>query len=215
MAPGGHGRRAVLAGMAATLVAAPAAAAGKLVEAKKVFPFLEAYWKLPPAERSRFRMAYAFKLDGRPLTGGMWLVDGAQRVALPLRADGRVERLPTLAQLDRAKIQVDVPEKSKVGVSLSLEPAMAPAAEMDARELAAAVAQAQVGAKKAAGLMALAMPKIRGVAFHGVASGEAELADGRRVALPLVKGVVSFDPKAMARARVLRFPRAPARVEIG
>jgi hypothetical protein len=61
----------------------------------------------------------------------------------------------------------------------------------------------------------MAMPKLSGVVFSGVASGEAELADGRRVALPVVKGMVTFMPSALPTAKVLHFPRAPSRVEIG
>lgn len=61
----------------------------------------------------------------------------------------------------------------------------------------------------------MAMPKIEGLAFRGVASGEAELANGRRVPLPVVKGVVTFRPPVLPTAITLRFARAPSRIEIG
>ena len=208
-------RRSVLTGLAALALATPAVAAGKVVDAKKVFPYLDAYLKLAPGERSRFRMAYYFKKDGKPLAAQMWLVDGTTRQPVGLRPDGRVERLPTAAQLDRAKVQVDVDASAKIGVSMSLEPVQAPAAELDARALAAALTQASAGMRKALGVMAMAMPKLEALQFHGVVSGEVEFADGRRSPLPVVGGVVSYNPTAMPGARTLRFPKAPGRLEIG
>ena len=215
------GRRAVLLGAAAaslaapTLLAVPAAAAGKSVDAKKVFPYLDAYLKLPAAERSRFRLTYLFTRDGKPLAAPVWLLEGATKTAIPLRADGAAARLPTLAQLDTAKVQIDVDAGTKLGVHMIMEAVTAPAADLDARDLAAAYAQCTTGIKKSLGILAMAMPKLQGLVFPGVPSGEAELADGRRVALPVVKGVVTFMPSAMPAAKVLHFPRAPTRVEIG
>ena len=206
-------RRLMMLG--ALALATPALAAPKVVDAKKVFPYLDAYLKLPPADRSRFRLAYAFGRDGRPLTAAVWLVDGAQRQPVPLRADGRAERLPTLAQLERAKVQVDVDSGVKMSISMSIEATVALAADLDARELAAALAQAQGGMKKALGVMALAMPKLEGLRFHGVTGGEIELADGRRLALPVVGGFPFFAPAAQPTARRVRFAKAPSRVEIG
>ena len=209
------GRRSVLTGLAALALATPAVAAGKVVDAKKVFPYLDAWLKLAPGERNRFRMSYAFTSGGKPLSVPVWLVDGALRQPVPLRADGRAERLPTLAQLDRAKVQVDVEPGAKVGVGMSLEPTMAPAVELNARELAAALAQASAGMRKSLGILAMAMPKLEAILFLGVTSGEVEFADGRRAPLPVVKGVVSYNPALMPGARTLRFPRAPSRMEIG
>ncbi len=209
-------RRTVLTLMGAIALASPAAAAdGKQVDAKKVFPYLDAYLKLPAADRSRFRLAYAFRTGGKPLTAPVWLVDGGQRQALALRPDGRIERAPSLAQLERGKVQIDIDPGAKVGVGLSVEPTLAPAKDMDARELAAALSQASTGVRKALGVLAMAMPKLEVILFHGVTSGEAELADGRRMALPVVKGMVTFDPAKLAGAKMLRFPRAPSRVEFG
>lgn len=207
-------RRAVLTGLAALALATPAHAA-KLVDARKVFPYLDAYLRLAPGDRSRFRMAYHFKKDGKPLTAPIWLVDGASRQPVVVRADGRVERLPTATQLDRAKIQVDIDAGAKVGISMSLEPTMAPATELDARELAAALLQAASGIRKAVGVLALAMPKLEALQFHGVTSGQVEFADGRRAALPVVKGILTYNPTTMPGARTLRFPNAPSRIEIG
>lgn len=210
-------RRTLITLMGALALAAPAALAadGKQVDAKKVFPYLDAYLKLPAADRSRFRLAYYFKSNGKPLTAPAWLVDGAQRQAIVVRPDGRAERAPTLAQLEHGKVQIDIAPGSKVGVSMSVEPLLAPAREMDAREVVAALNQASTGVRKALGVLAMAMPKLEVVQFHGVTSGEAELADGRRMALPVVGGLVTYDPAKQAGAKTLRFTRAPSRVEFG
>ena len=47
----------------------------------------------------------------------------------------------------------------KLGVHMVMEPTMAPAADMDARELAAAYAQCATGIRKSLGILAMAMPK--------------------------------------------------------
>eukprot|EP01041_Mallomonas_annulata_P024831 gene24831-45722_t len=63
-------RRTLLTLMGALALAPSAALAadGKQVDAKKVFPYLDAYLKLPAADRSRFRLAYYVKSNGKPLT---------------------------------------------------------------------------------------------------------------------------------------------------
>ena len=74
-------RRTLLTLMGALALAPSAAlgADGKQVDAKKVFPYLDAYLKLPVADRSRFRLAYYFRSNGKPLA---------------VRPDGRVESDP-------------------------------------------------------------------------------------------------------------------------
>ena len=212
----GHAsRRTILAGAFALAAVSPAAAADRLVDPKKVFPYLEAYLKLPAAERSRFKTTYAFRIGAQPLTAPVWLVEGAARTQLPLAPDGQVTRLPTLAQLQTAKLQVGVPEGAKVGVTIGIEPLVRPAAEMDAREVAAALAQAAAGVKKAAGVMAMAMPKLTQVSFPGAPSGEVITADGKRTALPMLKGAPSFTPADFPTAKTLRFPKAPAKLDMG
>lgn len=205
-------RRAVLTGFAALAAAGPAAAE-KLGDAKKAFPFLDAYLKIPPAERNRFTLSYRITLDGTP--PAMWLVDGGRRTPVPLTADGRVARLPTLDQLERSKVAVDAPEKAKLAVNLQIEALAPPASEMDAAQLAAALDQAARGSRKAAGLLRFAMPKLTQVHFRGVTAGEVIYADGRRAALPLDKGHPVFEPAKHPGARMLRFPKAPMTVLIG
>lgn len=192
---------------------APALAAPKSVDAKRVFPYLEAYLKLPPAERSHFTVAYRFRSGEQPLTAPMWLVDGQTRSPDPVK-DGRPARLPTLAELGRAKAEFGLDAATKLSVNLGMEPLATSAAELDARELAKAVAQAAVGARKSAGVMGFLAPKVTRVLFEGVGGGEVRFADGRRAPLPLDKGQPVFEPAAFPGAMSLRFPKPPSRLQL-
>jgi hypothetical protein len=206
------------AALLALCLAGPAAAAAgdaaKQVDAAKLFAHYDAYLKLPPAERSHFTMAFYLHIGPAPLTAPVWLVEGDRKIPLPLRADGRVQRLPTLAQLGADKVAIGVDPATKLGLTVGLEPLVAPAADLDARELASAVAQAGPGMKKIAGVMAFTLPAPKAVLFLGVPSGEAELADGRRVPLPIVKGAPAYDPAAIPNARRIHLPKAPTRLDI-
>lgn len=207
---------AVAAGLALLALAPMASAAPKVVPADKVFPYLENYLKLPAVERSRFSLAYYFTMDGKPPAGlSITAIDGATRSPIPLGPDGRVQRLPNLDQLQRVNIEVARPETAKVQLSLSIQPATPMGVEVDARELALSIDQARSGVKKAAGVMGFAAPKMERIYFRGVPGGEAILANGGRVALPVVKGMVMFDPVALPQARTLKFPKPPARADIG
>jgi len=195
-------------------LASPAAAANKQIDAGKLFTHYDAYLKLPPAERSHFVMAFYLKSNGQPLTGPAFLVEGAQRTPIPLRADGKVLKLPALAQLGAAKVDLGVEEGAKINEALGLEPVVAPATDLNARELAAAIAQAGPGMKKIAGIMALALPTPKAVLFVGAPSGEAELADGKRVPLPIVKGSPAYDPAAIPNAKRIHLPSVPRKLDI-
>lgn len=210
-------RRTTIIGIAAAALAlaSPALAANKTIEAAKAFPYLAAYLKLPAAERSHFTMAYYLRLGTDPLKAPVWLVEGGKRTSLPLRADGKVERLPDLAHLEAGQLEIAVDPATKINTVLGVEPLVAPAADLDARELAAAIAQAAVGSRKAVGIMAMAMPKLTNVGFVGVPAGEVEFADGHRATLPLVKGVPTFTPGDMPNARRIRLPAVPRKLDMG
>ena len=210
-------RRAFLAAAAATALAGPALAAGsKTVPCDKAFPFLDNYLKIPAAERTRFTLAYYLQVDAKPpknLKG--WLGEGAARAPVPIAADGRVQRLPTLAQLKaKTPLSFDVPETTKFSVNMVIEPLVRPAAEISAADLALAVAQAAKGAKKAAGLMSVAVPKMESVVFKGVSAGTVVHADGRTAALPVIKGSPVFEPGKQKGATTLKFARAPSQMMI-
>jgi hypothetical protein len=209
-------RRALVAA-AAVLLSSPAMAAEtKLVPAAKVFPFLESYLKLPAAERSRFTLAYRLTSGGKPVPGlKVWVVEANARTPLPIAADGRVGRLPTLAQLKSATLEFEAPQSQKFAIDLSVEPLVGPAAELDAGELAAAVAQASIGSKKAAGLIGFAVPRMECVKFVGVSGGVAVYADGRTAPLPTMAGAPVYAPSAWKGVKAVRFSTAPTRMMIG
>ncbi len=207
--------RIIAIAAAAFALAAPAWAANKTLDAAKAFPYLAAYLKLPAGERSHFTLAYYFHRGSEPLKAQAWLVEGAKRTPLALRADGKVERLPDLAQLEHDQLEIAIDAALKINNVLGVEPLIAPAADLDAHELAVSIAQAAVGSRKAVGVMALAMPKLTNVGFVGVPSGDVEFADGHRASLPLVKGVPTYTPDLQPNARRIRLPAVPRKLDIG
>jgi hypothetical protein len=206
--------RVLAVGAVVLAMAAPAFAAEKLVEASKVLVYMEPYLKLPAAERNHFTVAYYLRVGGQPLTAPVALVVGARRIPIPVGPRGKLERLPTLAELDGGKLAIGIDPATKISLTLGIEPLIAPAADLDAHELALSIAQAAVGERKVAGLMAMAMPKLSNVGFVGVPSGEVEFSDGRRAPLPTVKGLLTYDPAAQPNAKRIHLPKAPDKLDI-
>lgn len=207
-------------GTAAVVPAGPAYATEKLEEKSKplgkALPYLEDYLRLPAAERQNFTMAYYFLQDGKPSAAvSVWIVDGTARTPVPLSADGRLKQLPSLAQFERGKLVVQRPDKTKVELRMSVEPLLAPAQELDAARLAAAVAEADAGSKKLAGLFSFAAPDMEGVTFKGVTSGEVVWADGTVTPLPKRKGAPQFVPSTTRKAAKIRLAGVPTRMIIG
>lgn len=211
-------RRLLIAGLAAAAAGpALAQAGGKSVEIGKAFVYLENYLKLPAAERSRFTVAYYLASGGKPATGiKAWIVHGGARTPVAIGEHGRVMRLPTLAQVrGKAMLHLDAPAATQFNMSMALEPLLRPAAELPAADLALGVVQASKGARRMAGLLGLAVPRIERVIFKGAPSGVAILADGRRAPLPLQKGLPVFEPAKLKTAVTLKFPKAPTQMMIG
>lgn len=219
----------VLAAALAVSVAAPAVAqprpetppaaapSERLLPVSQLFPYLDRYLALQPAQRSRFRLDYLFQLNGRPFTGRAWYVSRTgQRTPITVEG-GRVSRLPTLQQLrDRQeRIGMDAPAGSRFNVSMQIAPNVAPAREMDAAAIAASIDQVNSALRAAAGLMRFAVPTMARAMFHGARDGVAVMADGSTRPLPVVGGAPNFTPSAFPGARTLRFGSAPDRVGIG
>ena len=203
------------AGLAA--VAAPGLALAdppRLIPAKKLFPFLDLYLGIPAGERTRFALGYYLKRDGKPWTGAGFTLIGASgaRTPLPVGANGRFTRTPTLADLKAdAKIELAVEGQGKFQLSMEMEPLVPMAEVMDTAELAASVTQCAAAIKKNAGILGFAAPKITQVAFIGVPAGTAVLAGGKTAALPLVKTLPAYNPSALPGASQLKFAKAPVR----
>ena len=209
-------RRLLLSGLAAA-AAFPAMAADKtkVVPLKKLFPYLDAYYALPAASRTRFELVYRTTIVGAGAAGlRVAYVGAGERVAAALGPDGRILRLPSLAMLKGGyKAELIAPDGAKVSLDMQVEPSLRPAAEMDARELAAAVRQAADGVRKSAGVFGFAAPKMERVVFRGGQGGVLVTAAGRTAPLAVVKGSPVFDPTP--DARWVRFTRRPTSMVIG
>lgn len=208
-------RRLLVSVLAIAAVAGSALAADKMIDPNRVFPYLQAYWKLAPAERSRFVPAYLFKHNGAPLAVPVAIVQGGAANPIPLRPDGRVGRLPSLAELQNGKLHVGLDEKDKFTSSMQVEALLRPAAQMEVRELVAAIDQASAGEKKVAGFVGFMAPKLTELGFEGVASGEVRFADGHKAPLPIESGFPVFAPAKFPGAVTVVFPKPPARIQIG
>lgn len=205
-------RRTLLAAALSLAAAAPAAAEERRVPAKKVFPYFDAYLRIPPAQRSGFTLGYALK-GARPT--GMWLIDGETRTPVGIAADGRLLHRPTLHQVENGDVLVAGQAKAKYSIRLQLEPLAAPTSDMDAASLAAAVSQASAAIKTLAGPLRLVLPKLTAIRFIGGTGGELVYADGRRVVLPMEKGQAVFKPAAHPAARKIHFANPPEALVIG
>ncbi len=206
------GRRALLA-LAAALVAAGARAEVRTIPAKRVWPYLETFARIPPQDRTRFQATYYVTTTlGAPAT--LTLIADGRRTTIPRGRDGRLLHSASAQELAAGQVEIDCPEK--VHIFMQLEPTARPAAEMDASELAAAVAQAASAVKKLApGPLQLVAPKLKWVQFKGVLAGEVVFADSHRAALPLTEGQPVFEPSKFPGAKGLRFPSAPSSIAIG
>ena len=93
--------------------------------------------------------------------------------------------------------------------------------------LGASLAAAQTTNGRTSGLSTLDLKRIRatklrfvvptmaGVQFEGAGSGEVVMADGKRAALPAVRGHPTFMPASFPGARTLVLARTPSRLLIG
>lgn len=211
-------RRAALMGLAALLplsIAGEAFAKSKAVEAGKLFPYLDLFLSIPAADRTKFTLAYFYKVQsGGPLAFTM-ISPGGVRTPLPIGPDGRVNRLPTLAELKaKPTVEMNAPEGSKFKGGMMMLARMAPAATLDAVELNATIAQCQRAIKAKAGLIGFAVPKIKRVVLHGAGSGTAIDAKGAARPLPVTAGAPSYDPELMPGIVTLKLARAPSRIEL-
>jgi hypothetical protein len=208
-------RRALIAaGLAAGLPGVALAGPARTVPAKKLFPYLDLYLGIPPAERNRFTLGYFLKRDGKPFTGAGFTLIGANgaRTPLPVAANGRFSRSPSLADLKaNAQVEIAVPGEGKFQLNMEMEPLVPMAEVMNAGDFAAAIAQCGVAIKKHAGVLGFAVPKITQVAFVGVPAGTAVLAGGKTAALPLLKTLPAYSPSGLPGATQLKFAKAPAR----
>jgi hypothetical protein len=203
---------------AAALAAAPGAAlaADKKAPppARKVFPYYDLYLGIPPAERTRFVMAYYLKVNGKPAGGqALYLVTpGGGRTLLTQAADGRFTRLPTLAELKDGVLDADKKAASdKFSISMEMQPVVRLGETMATPDLVAALEQCNAAIRKKAGVIGFAAPKMEQVIFVGAGTGQAVLDGGRTAPLPAFKAMPFYRPADLPGAQALKFARVPAR----
>lgn len=212
-------RGGAAAALALTLLACalPARAAERRVPAIRLMPYFDFYLGMAPARRDRFRPAYQVLVDGRPYTGPMTLVDGAERTPLPMGADGRFDAFPSLAQLKRKpQLLLDAPPRARIKSDLGVEVLTPKSAEMATGPFAAAMAQLNTALKSASGVLSFVVPRF-GRAFFvgGGRSGVRVAADGAARPLPLGEDEPVepfYSPSRHPEAVAVRFPTAPVRV---
>jgi len=209
-------RRSLVAVAFAAVAVGPAFAADgpKTFPAKKMFPFLDLYLGIPPADRTRFTLAYYLRSNGKPATGVVLTLISASgaRSTIPVGADGRLLKTPSVADLKDDQIGIEKSDPAaKFQLSMEMQPTARMAEALPAGEVAAAVVQCRTAIKAKAGAIGFAAPKIEQVVFAGVTAGTAVFADGRTAALPLYKGMPAYDPAALAGVASLKFAKAPSR----
>jgi hypothetical protein len=213
-APLKYARRALLAAPLA-LLAAPAFAAEKIAPIGKIFPYLDAFLKVPPGERSHVRVDYYVLRDGKPPVGlQAWFVSSnGQRSPANMTPDGRFLRIPTLGELQGGlQVAFNVDASVKMGIRLELGPAMHPAQDMEARELAVSIDEVNKVIAKAAGPMSLVAPKMAQIVCVGAPGGVAVFPDGHTQPLGVFKGQATYNPFAVRGAARVRLARAPSRL---
>jgi beta-lactamase regulating signal transducer with metallopeptidase domain len=189
----------------------------RVVPAEKLFPYLQLYYSFPAPDRSKVVLDYILTLDGKPATGlGFLLNAGDRSEPLRLDADGKVERLPSAADLAaHAVVMVRAPAgQHNLIVTPSLHTSIPPAREISAADCAQAIAQVTAGSRKIKGLLGFLVSRTRAVTFPGAGVGIAILADGRTVPLPLLHGAPAYDPAVIRSAKLIRLARMPLLVDL-
>ena len=208
-------RRAVLSGaLAALLSAGPVLAEApaetgpteRVMDALKVFPFLDRFYGVAAEKRSLIILRYNLTHDGRPATDvKISLLVGDQRIPIPLSARGKVERLPTRAELAaHAQVAIEAPAAAKFRTRIALDTTITPTQEVDAATCAQAIKQINHAIAHAAGVLSILAPKFKATTFEGADSGVAVLADGSTAPLPLIDGHPAYDPARIKDARTIR-----------
>jgi len=218
-------RRKLISGAAALSVLAVADVAradektGKLSD---FFPYLDKYWMLPAGQRSHFAVVYYAYRDRKPAPDlkAFIVAPGGGKRPLPIDRTGRIQMLPSLAELHGPEQGViDFSAGQKVGIGLQVEARIPLSPAIDVHELTLALAQAQAAINANAGLLAFAVPKLtRGYMIDG-GPGRAVFPDGHAVPLPIeAKGYFAgqsyFAAETMASARSILLGRAPSRISL-
>ncbi|MCE2890034.1 MAG: hypothetical protein ACK5XZ_13565 [Hyphomonadaceae bacterium] len=205
-----------LAAVSLVLTAQAQTASGEAVRhvpVKKLFPYYDLYLGLPPQDRDGFYLEYLIQSAGANVRPRMFYALGSVRTPIQVDAKGKILTMPDLAMLRQGK--VEVPASTPSGrITLNLEPVVPLGRSIPASSVSNSVSD-YAKAIGRAGPLALAIPKLTGIAFKGVPSGQVVFADGRKATLPVEGGKPVFRPSqsAMRGAVSLEFPAVPTYAE--
>jgi len=216
-------RRRLLIAAFAFAAAAPGlaiASEARRVPLAKAFPFLAAYYGLAPEARTRFHFGYRAVRGRQAITefSASIAPPGGPLTPLPMDARGMVTRLPTPEQMKAGgDLVIATPD---AGLAIEVRASMASEAQLDAAQIAAALAQLNADIAKFAGPLRCAVPKMTAAFFPDAGAGQALLADGRAAPLPVYASpfagpVAYFEPASAAGARAVLLARAPSRIILG
>jgi hypothetical protein len=188
------------------------------VEVLRVFPMLDRFLAIAPADRSKLALGYEVRRDGKPAGDvRLTLVEGDKRTVLPVAPDGKVLRLPAAADLAaHAQVLVSAPKGSKLSIQLDFGASIVPAQEISVADCDLAVRQGAAAIAKAAGMLGgFLAPHVTRVSFPAAEGGVALDADGHVLQpLPLIGGVEVYQPGHIKGAKTLRFIKAASSVKL-
>ena len=183
------------------------------VEANKIFSYLDTYLSLPPEQRSGFVLSYRIQAKGAQTPPRLFLLRGPEQIVLPLSADGRVELLPSLADLKaHAHVLMQATEGTQVSETLDLLSAQPMRVDYAATDFNVGLEQVNRAVSKIAGPFSLMAPKMTKVVFVGAGSGEIIDAAGHATPLAVTADGPAFSPTSTPSARAIRLARAPSKI---
>lgn len=214
----------LLAGVLSTALpmAMPAVAYAQVenrtVSADQAFPLLRGFLNLPAADRDQLRLGYVLRVkEGNASDIRITLNHNGQETPIRISGNGTLSPLPTRAQLNGgAKVTVSGPKSAKVSMKLRTYSTQTLSQTLDAKALAKGVIQGNSAARKIAGVLAAAAPKLDRVVFVGGGGGMAVMADGKEQALPTYRGgdytagTPYFVPSQMPNATQIRLNKTPS-----
>ncbi|MBE7218157.1 MAG: hypothetical protein INR64_06780 [Caulobacteraceae bacterium] len=199
--------------------AAPAPAAAASVQTRatlRAFPFLDLYYKLAAARRTRFTVAYRWRAiapDGVTWAPAQAALEFAgERRPIASSPLGWLERAPTAEELSaHPPVSLSGPAGWRLGMILAPQLRVTLGASVDPAEVLAAADQFERGTHSA-GPLTVVIPHFRRVLFVGAAGGRLVDGDGRATAIAPVKGELFASLAALRAAAAVRFDTPPERV---
>lgn len=178
---------------------------------KKLFSYYDLYLALPPQDRDCFSLEYLIQSSRTHVRPRMVYALGAVRMPIQLDSNGKILTLPDMARLRQGKVEVPASAPPS-RIVLNLEPVVPLGRTIAVSAISVSVTDYAKAIRRP---LALAVPKLTGIAFKGVPAGQVVYADGRTAFLPVEDGIPVFRPSqsAMRGAVSLEFPAVPSQAE--